>query len=112
MWLLAWKSVAHLLYRGWAKVLPAPVSDDAGVMDTPPEADPDPDGLEVVVLFPQAAASMPRIAITTTNNLVRLIPALPPPLGPLCPDLTTDGHGSGGPTLQAHQTPPCSYPRR
>src|SRR5713101_1223483 len=75
MWLTALKSVPHLVYRGWAKVLPSPVIDEAGWMAALVLLD-EPVGVGVVVVLvlldEQATPTIPVIAATITNNLARL----------------------------------------
>src|SRR3981081_1896135 len=101
MCLAALKSVPHLLYRGWAKVLPSPVIDDAGWMAVAlldELADVLCEGLVVVFLLEQATATIPRIRATATNSFERLTRLLLLLWGHTRPAfLTISGVGGGRP---------------
>src|SRR5713226_6537570 len=74
MWLAALKSALHLLYRGWAKVLPSPVIAEAGCTAAGADELFVAVGEFVVVVFllEQATATIPVISATITNNFERL----------------------------------------
>src|SRR5467141_2955528 len=93
----ALKSLPHLLYSGWAKVLPSPVIDEAGwiaVVLLDALADVLCEGLVVVFVLEQATATIPMIRATITNcfeRLTRLLLLFWGPARPVC--LTISGVG-------------------
>ena len=63
-------------------MLPAPVSDEAGVIEEAPPLEGELDDVDPVVDFEQAAATIPMIAAETTNSFERLFTPLLLLLGP------------------------------